>query len=474
MKGGKDKGRILVVDDERSMREMLEIFLAREGYSVAACASGSEALRHLSHEDFDLVITDINMPGLSGFDLLREVREKDPGLPVLMITAYGSPDSAVQAMKKGATDYLTKPFRIEEVKTRIGGPLERRRLARENLSLQRMLAEGGVGVGVGGIVGKGPRIAEIVTLIARVGRSDSTVVITGESGTGKELVARAIHQVSRRAEKPFITVNCGALAEGLLESELFGHRKGSFTGAVADRKGLFEAAAGGTLFLDEITETSPGMQVKLLRALQEKEVAPVGDTRPVKVDVRVLAASNRDLPRAIREGRFREDLYYRLNVISMHVPPLRERREDIPLLVEHFLRTGGVRHGIAAPAISPAALEHLLRYPFPGNVRELENLVERGLALSQDGFLSEEVLPPEVRDAPRTMPGPEGAEDGMKLDRLLMRYERTLIEHALSRSGGNRTRAAELLGITFRSLRYRLKKMGMEEGTDDGGVEDRG
>ncbi len=467
MKGAREKGRILVVDDERSMREMLEIFLGREGYVVVSCASGSEALRHLAQDAFDLLITDINMPGLSGFDLLREAREKDPALPVLMITAYGSPDSAVQAMKKGATDYLTKPFRIEEVKARISGPLERRRLSRENIALQRMLAESGEGIG--GIVGKGPRIAEVVSLIGRVGRSESTVVITGESGTGKELVARAIHQVSRRAEKPFVSVNCGALAEGLLESELFGHRKGSFTGAFADRKGLFEAAAGGTLFLDEITETSPGMQVKLLRALQEKEVVPVGDTRPVKVDVRVLAASNRDLAAAIREGRFREDLFYRLNVISIQVPPLRERREDIPLLVEHFLRSGGARYGFTAPSITPGALELLLHHPFPGNVRELENLVERGLALSRDGILSEEALPDEVRESRWTPPPADAAGGKVDLDHLLERYEKALIEQALGRSGGNRTRAAGLLGVSFRSLRYRLKKLGMDpEGGEKG------
>ncbi len=454
----KRQGRILVVDDQRSMREMLEIFLGREGYEVTSCASGSEALRHLGEGGADLLITDIQMPGLSGFDLLREARGLDPDLPVLMITAYGSPDSAVEAMKQGATDYLTKPFRIEEIKVRIEGPLERRRLARENLALQRLVTGREP---LTGMVGGSEPMRRLSEMVRRLHDVDSTVVITGESGTGKELLARALHFHSHRSEGPFVSVNCGALAEGLLESELFGHRKGSFTGAVADREGLFVAAGGGTLFLDEVTETSPALQVKLLRALQEREVVPVGDTRPRKVDVRIVAATNRDLSEMVREGRFREDLYYRLNVIHLHLPPLRERREDIPLLVEHFLRRrkgpGRVR------SLSPAAAERLAAYPFPGNVRELENIIERGVALSDAEVLEEEMLPPEVRRAVTIASLPQETGGGETLDDLLLRYERLLIEKALAKAGGNRTRAAELLGITFRSLRYRLKKMGVEE-----------
>jgi len=468
MREAREKGRILVVDDERSMREMLEIFLGREGFGVASCASGSEALRLLEEgspgkpgvHPFDLLITDINMPGLSGFDLLREARARDPELPVLMITAYGSPDSAVEAMKRGATDYLTKPFRIEEVKARIAGPLERRRLARENLALQRALSPEG---GLPGMVGKSAGMRAVFDLVNRLSEMDSTVILTGESGTGKELVARALHARSRRAGGPFVTVNCGALVETLLESELFGHRKGSFTGAVADRKGLFEAATGGTLFLDEVTETSPALQVKLLRAVQEREVVPVGDTRAVKVDARIIAATNRDLGAAVREGRFREDLFYRLNVINIPLPPLRERREDIPPLVDHFLLLLGGRHGRRVTSVSAQAMEKLLGYSFPGNVRELENVLERGMALTQGEVLEEPSLPPEVREAvPAPPPPPPPGQPG-NLDALLSAYERSLIEQALARSGGNRTRAAEILGVTFHALRHRLKRLGIED-----------
>ncbi len=324
----KSKGKVLIVDDERSMREMLEIFLKREGYTVAGSANAADALAVMAGEDpFDLIISDINMPGLSGLDLLREVRSGDPGIPVIMITAYGSSDSAVEAMKLGATDYITKPFRIEEIKSRISAVIERRKLVEENVQLHRLLEEQ---FSFENIVGRSPGMKRMFEVIERVSPMDSTVVITGASGTGKELIARALHYHGGGRKGSFVSVNCGALVETLLESELFGHRKGAFTGADSNRQGLFETASGGTLFLDEITETSGALQVKLLRAIQEREVLPVGGTVPVKVDARIIAATNSDLAGEVKKGRFREDLYYRLNVIHIQVPALKERREDIP------------------------------------------------------------------------------------------------------------------------------------------------
>ena len=460
------KGRILVVDDERSMREMLDIFLGREGYSVTECAAGTEALRLLDEKGpYDLVITDINMPGLSGFDLLREVKARFSDLPVLMITAYGSPDSAVEAMKLGATDYITKPFRIEEIKARISAAVERRRLAEQNVELQKLLDRK---YGFDNIIGKSAGMKNIFDMIRRLSEMDSTVVISGESGTGKELIARALHYNSLSGAGPFVVVNCGALVETLLESELFGHRKGSFTGADSDRKGLFETASGGTLFLDEITETSTALQVKLLRAIQEGEVVPVGDTIPVSVDVRIVVATNRDLAREVKEGRFREDLYYRLNVIHIHIPPLRDRKVDIPLLVDHFLKTLAEKMGQEVKSLSREAMVRFMEYNFPGNVRELENILERGVALADGNVIDLGSLPHEVQKAAKLSISPaELPEDGIDLDSLMEKYERDLIETALARSGGNRTKAARILGISFRSLRYRLKKFG----TDDGKAE---
>ncbi|UCG39693.1 MAG: sigma-54-dependent Fis family transcriptional regulator [bacterium] len=450
------------------MREMLEIFLRREGYEVSGHASATDALSALGRgQGHDLVITDINMPGLTGLDLLREIRSLGTEVPVIMITAYGSPDSAVEAMKLGAVDYITKPFRIEEVKARISAAVERRKLAEENVQLHRLLREQ---YSFENIVGKSEGMKKVFEVVRRVGGMDSTVVITGESGTGKELIARALHHHGGDRRGPFVSVNCGALVETLLESELFGHRKGAFTGADSDRRGLFETASGGTLFLDEITETSGQLQVKLLRAIQEREVVPVGGTKPVKVDVRIIVATNRDLAREVKAGRFREDLFYRINVIHIEVPPLRERREDIPLLVEHFLARMAERQGSSPRALSADAMKLLVDYGYPGNVRELENIIERAVALSDGEVLTARELPDEVLSAPPAAPVSEkvlsGGED---LDTLVGRYERELIEAAISRAGGNRTKAAGLLGISFRSLRYRLKKYGMaEDETEEG------
>ncbi|UCF88771.1 MAG: sigma-54-dependent Fis family transcriptional regulator [bacterium] len=453
------RGRIMVVDDERSMRDMLEIFLGREGYEVDGYSAASEALEALqSDQDFDLIITDINMPGLTGLDLLRSVKELEEDLPVIMITAYGSPDSAVEAMKLGAADYITKPFRIEEVKARISAAVERRKLAEENVELHRLLDQQ---FGFDNIVGRSDGMQRVFEVIRRVGPIDSTVVISGESGTGKELIARALHHHAGRRKGPFVSVNCGALVETLLESELFGHRKGSFTGADSDRSGLFVTAAGGTLFLDEISETSGNLQVKLLRAIQEREVIPVGGTTPVKIDVRIIVATNRDLSVEVQAGRFREDLYYRLNVIHIHIPPLRERSEDIPLLVEHFLGRLADRQGRTFTDVAPDAMKHLMQYLYPGNVRELENILERAVALGDGDTLTKDLLPEEVLQAPASVPATaEMPGRGKDLDSLLEDYERRLIESALGQTGGNRTKAAEVLGVSFRSLRYRLKKYG--------------
>jgi len=459
---GRTKGRILIVDDERSMREMLEIFLGREGYDTKSCGSVSDALSIMEKTPtFDLVISDINMPGLTGLDLLRKISENFPSLPVIMITAYGSPDSAVQAMKLGAVDYITKPFRIEEIKARISAAVERRQLAEENVELHRLLKDQ---FSFENVVGKSEGMKKVFEIIRRVGPMDSTVVISGESGTGKELIARALHFHGGGRKGPFVSVNCGALVETLLESELFGHKKGAFTGADSDRRGLFETAEGGTLFLDEISETSSALQVKLLRALQEREVVPVGGSASVKVNLRIIAATNRDLTQEVKSGRFREDLYYRLNVIHINIPPLRERREDIPHLVEHFFGKLGKRQGRTLQRVSADAMRSLMNYSYPGNVRELENIVERAVALAEGDTLNADLLPEAVLRSPASPPAPDRAMEGKEtLDALVDAYEKSLIEEALKRSEGNRTKAARILGVTFRSFRYRLKKYGMAE-----------
>jgi len=454
-----NKGRIMVVDDERSMREMLEIFLGREGYEVMGYSSAGDALDDLAEDqNFDLIITDINMPGLTGLDLLKNVKEFEKDIPVIMITAYGSPDSAVQAMKLGAVDYITKPFRIEEIKARISAAVERRKLAEENVELHRLLDQQ---FGFENIVGKSAGMQRVFEIIRRVGPMDSTVVVSGGSGTGKELIAKALHHHAGARKGPFVSVNCGALVETLLESELFGHRKGSFTGADSDRRGLFETATGGTLFLDEITETSSNLQVKLLRAIQEREVVPVGGTTPISVDVRIVVATNRDLAAEVAAGRFREDLYYRINVIHVQIPPLKDRSGDISLLVEHFLGRLAARQGKTFSSVPPETMKRLMEYSYPGNVRELENIVERAVALGEGDVFTMDLLPEEVLRAPAGMNSTQAVlGEGQDLDSLLEDYERRLIESAIHQTGGNRTKAAEALGVSFRSLRYRLKKYG--------------
>jgi two-component system response regulator PilR (NtrC family) len=452
--------RILVVDDEQSMREFLAILLRREGYDTDEAESAEKALELLTVNPYELVLSDVNMPGLGGMDLLRETARIAPDTAVIMVTAFSSAEQAVEAMKSGAYDYIPKPFKVEEIKVLVRNALERRELKQENLRLRQVVRGQ---FSIKGLVGKSPLMQQVFSLIEKYGNSFATVLISGESGTGKELVAKAIHLASARSGKPFVGINCGAIPESLIEAELFGHRKGSFTGAIADRTGFFEQAEGGTLFLDEIGEIPLSLQPKLLRVIQEREFRRVGDVKDRKTDVRLIAATNREMGALVREGKFREDLYYRLNVLHLTLPPLRERREDIPLLVSHFMEkfSGEGRGG----KVTPGALELLIRYPFPGNVRELENMIERALVLG-DGIISEAVIPPLIipkipesnaRDSTPKLPV------GVDLESFLNDIERGALINALERSGGVKKRAAELLGITFRSFRYRLAKFGMDE-----------
>ncbi|ABB31631.1 two component, sigma54 specific, transcriptional regulator, Fis family [Geobacter metallireducens RCH3] len=454
--------RILVVDDELSMREFLAILLKREGYAVDQADCAEKALEFLDSITYDLVISDVKMPGLDGIALLGRIKENSPDTAVLMMTAFSTAEQAVEAMKLGAYDYIAKPFKVEEVKVLVRNALEKRDLKRENQRLRQEVQER---YGFSGLIGKSKKMRELYSLIERVAPSIANVLILGESGTGKELVARAIHYNSPRKDKAFVAVNCGAIPETLMESELFGHKKGSFTGAINDRAGLFEQAGGGTLFLDEIGEVPLQLQAKLLRVLQEKEFRRVGGVADQKADVRIVAASNRNLEEQVREGSFREDLFYRLNVVQLQMPPLRERTEDIPLLVEHFYRKY-VQSNRNGEIITPGALKILMSYPFPGNVRELENLVERCMVLG-GGTISEESLPPQVRGSQKSATAPVGdfeiPSEGMDLEGYLDGIEKRILLQALERCGGVKKKAAELLGLTFRSFRYRLAKFGMDE-----------
>ena len=454
--------RVLVVDDEQSMRELLGIMLKQVGYDVTLADGGETAVEALKNDAFDLVITDLRMRKVDGLAVLRAAKEHSPRTVVLVVTAFASTETAVEAMKLGAYDYVTKPFKLDELRLTIANALERKRLQDENRELKRQLRREH---GFEGFIGKSQRILDVFETIRKTADSGSTVMITGESGTGKELVARAVHLESARRAGPFVSVNCGAIPETLMESELFGHVKGAFTGAVASTAGLFAAADGGTLFLDEITEIPQTVQVKLLRATQEREIRRVGDTRDVKVDVRLIAASNRDLTKAVADGVLREDLYYRLNVIPIHMPPLRERIEDIPLLVAHFVARITKDVGKSVQAISPESLAILERYHWPGNIRELENVVERAIVLGSGELLSPESLPPHLH-APRDEQAVsvEIPPTGMDLEDTLSRIENRYIRLALERSGWLQVRAAELLGLSFRQFRYKLQKHGLRAG----------
>ncbi len=450
--------RILLVDDETGILDTLGVLFRGEGYEVLVARSGREALERLETDRPDLVLTDIRMPGTTGLEVLQKAREVDPELPVILMTAQASLQSAVRAVNEGAYYYLQKPFANDELLAICRRASEARQLKVENKALKKEIKRRERSVN-GRPVGKARPFIEVLKLAETVAPTDSTILISGESGSGKEVVARYIHALSERAERGFYSLNCGALPESLLESELFGHVKGSFTGAVRDKEGLLAAARGGTFFLDEIGEMSPATQVKLLRALQEREVVPVGATEPVPVDVRIVAATNRELEEEIRRGAFRSDLYYRLNVIALHVPPLRDRREDIPLLARHFLQRLAGREDQEAPKeLSESALEVLCGYDWPGNVRELENALERAAVVTEGGLIDVDALPERVT---RT-PAPQLVSDDRPTNPPMEVIERAYIQWVLQAEGGNKTRAAEVLGIDPSTLYRKLNRYGIE------------
>lgn len=451
---------ILVVDDELSMREFLKILLEKEGYHILSAANGKDALSIAADKQIDLVISDIRMPGMNGLDLLAALKEKYQGLPVILITAFASPEDAVTAMKSGAFDYITKPFNVDEIKEVITSATNRP-MAKGPEEHRDDFPE---------IIGQGPEMAKIFNLIKRIAPTPANVLIYGESGTGKELVAKAIHKHSRVAANPFVPITCSAIPESLLESELFGHVKGSFTGAINDKAGLFQQANSGTAFLDEIGELTPIIQTKLLRVLQEREFMPVGSTQTKQVNVRIIAATNRNLEEEIIEGNFREDLYYRLAVVPIRVPPLRERKEDVPLLVEYFLDKYSKIMDKKVQTISSYGIEVLMDYDFPGNVRELENIIERGVALESSNIILPESLIlsmhkknksgtlPQEREALFTAAQSEEELFERGMEEILLDVEKEIIKHALHKAGNSKMRAAELLKMSFRSLRYKIKK----------------
>ena len=459
--------KILVVDDEQSLRDVLSIMLKRAGYAVTSAMDGEEAIEFLNKEIFDLVITDLRMPKLDGMEVLKAVKSASPETVVLIITAFATADSAVEAMKQGAYDYLTKPFQVDEVQLIIRNALEKRRLTTENILLKREMASQS---SFAQLVGQSEAMQKVFDVVRKVADSKSNVLICGESGTGKELVARAIHYNSARSVLPFVAVNCSAVPETLLESELFGHMKGSFTGAISNKAGLFEIANGGTIFLDEIGDTTPTIQVKLLRVIQEREFRRVGGNQDVKVDVRVVAATNKDLEQAVAEGSFREDLYYRLDVIPIRLPPLRMRTSDIPLLVNHFLERFSKESGKAKPVISPEAMHILLGHEWRGNVRELENLIERVVAFSMEGPVTDiEVRGwlhrPATQSQQSAMPL-DLTDEGLDLEGLINGIEKDLLLKALERSKWVKKKAARMLRLNTRSFRYRLEKYAIKGGRD--------
>ncbi|HET8580101.1 MAG TPA: sigma-54 dependent transcriptional regulator [Nitrospiraceae bacterium] len=457
--------KILIVDDERSMRDILSIMLKRAGYAVTVAEDGEEAIEQIGKEIFDLVITDLKMPKGSGLEVLKAVKAAAHETVVLMITAFASAESAVEAMKQGAYDYLTKPFQIDEVQLIIRNALEKRRLSTENMLLKREMASQS---SFARIIGQSEAMQKVFDVVGKVADTKSNVLICGESGTGKELIARAIHYNSSRSQRPFVTVNCSALPEPLLESELFGHMKGSFTGAIANKAGLFEVANGGSIFLDEIGETTPATQVKLLRVIQEREFRRVGGTQDMKVDVRIIAATNKELEKCVAEGTFREDLYYRLDVIPIHLPPLRLRTGDIPLLAQHFLEQFSKESGKSVPSLVPGAMRLLLAHEWKGNVRELENLIERVVAFSSGVPITEEDIQGWLhRPAAQPQAYPTDLPvDGLDLEGLINTIEKDLLLKALERARWVKKKAARLLQLNTRSFRYRLEKHAIKGGQD--------
>ncbi|HWP34201.1 MAG TPA: sigma-54 dependent transcriptional regulator [Thermodesulfobacteriota bacterium] len=451
--------RILIVDDEESMRHMLSIMLKKEGYEVETAANGRQALEVLEQGAFDAVLCDIRMPDMDGVGFLAALGRRAQELTVIMMSAFGTIDTAIEAMKLGAYDYVSKPFKSDEIILTLRKAEERERLRRENARLRSEVQRT---YGFDSIVGKSAPMQEVFRTLQKVSGYKSTVLLMGESGTGKELIARAIHYNSPRRDRPFVAVNCGAIPENLLESELFGHLKGAFTDASRTKKGLFEEAHEGTLFLDEIGELPLALQVKLLRVLQEEEIRRVGDVKSIKVDVRVIAATVKDLEKEVKAGRFREDLYYRLNVLPIHVPPLRQRKEDIPALVEHFIKKYNARLDMKVAGVAPEAMALLMEYDWPGNVRELENTIERALVLTDSAYIQPASLPPAVREF-QTKSRLELLKDEYSIKKSSRILEEELIRKALAKTRGNRTHAAKLLEISHRALLYKIAEYGIED-----------
>ncbi len=452
----KNRGRILIIEDEKSMREVLRILLEEEGYEIVAAVNGMEGIDYLKDDIFDLVLTDIKMPKADGFEVLKKVKELSPSTIVIMMTAFGTTESTIEAMKMGAYDYIHKPFKIDEIRLVIQKAFEKKNLSQEVSLLREKIKSSS---GLENIIGKSRKMQELFVLVQKVAQSNSTVLITGESGCGKELVASALHNLSQRKLKNFVTINCATFPEGLLESELFGHVKGSFTGALYNKEGLFEAANRGSIFLDEIGEMPLSLQAKLLRVLENGTFRRVGGLNDVTVDVRVISATNRDISEAVASGSFREDLFYRLNVVPINIPPLRERPDDIPLLLDHFL------HKSSSPIkrFSPEALRLLMKYPWKGNVRELENMVERTVLLSDGEIILPEDLPDEIcRTDTARKRLPDIGDEGIDFENIIEQIEREYLVMALEKAKGVKTEAARLLNLSFRSFRHKLYKYGMK------------
>jgi len=451
--------KILVVDDDQGMREFLEIMMTREGYRVVTAGDAGKALARCRKETFDLIITDLKMPKMDGIGFLKEVKQLSPETMVILITAYASGETAVNAMKEGAYDYIEKDFAIEDIKRIVRNALAGKEVKRDDALF---LKEVGEAVGFGSMIGNSREMLKVYATIKKVADTPANVLILGESGTGKELVARAIHDNSSRRKMPFVVINCGGIPENLLESELFGYIKGAFTGAYSDKAGLFEIANGGTVFLDEIAELPQMLQVKLLRVVQEKTFRRVGGTDGILVDVRIISATHQNLADNVKIGTFREDLYYRLNVIPLQLPPLRDRKEDIPILTKHFIEKYSREFGKEIITISAYALELLMQYPFPGNIRELQNIIERSVALETSNIILPEnlILSKEIsKEEEKTIP--DLPDDGLNLNDELAIFEKGLIEKALKKTGGSKSRAAELLKISYDSLHYRSEKLGI-------------
>ncbi|MBL7203877.1 MAG: sigma-54-dependent Fis family transcriptional regulator [Desulfobacteraceae bacterium] len=457
---GKKRAKILVVDDEKSMREFLEIMLTKEGYEVIIANDGEQACEILDRETFDLVITDIRMKNINGIGVLKKAKEVSPGTMVVLISAFATAETAVEAMKEGAYDYIPKPFKVKDFKWIIKEALRSRAMHKEEDKASKNLSH------FGSLVGESLQMRKVYDLIERVSQTKTNILISGESGTGKELVAKAIHNLSERRDKPIVVINCAGIPENLIESELFGYKKGAFTGAVADKEGLFDVADGGTVFLDEVGELSPVIQVKLLRVIQERTFIAVGGTEVKTVDVRFISATNKDLEMEVIDKNFREDLYFRLNVIPVNIPPLRNREGDLSLLAQHFLEKFSMEMGKDIRKISTYAMDILKNYSFPGNVRELENIVERSVALETSNIvLPESLALSSLRDRgnKRRNRRPDLGPEGIQLDDVMLEIERDYLAQALEIARGSKQGAAELLGINLRSLRYRLEKPGMSQ-----------